>query len=97
MTVLQSERPKLVFVYSGRQGRSRQVDGYVAQILQRRRNHDTFELVRIDVDERPDVAERLHVTSVPTLLVITGRRVHGRLAEPKGRAPIADLLSPWLK
>ena len=91
------ERPKLVFAFSGRSGQSRRVDAWLAQTLQRRRNHHTFELIRLDVDQRPDVAERLRVNHVPTLLVVTGRRVRVRLSEPKNRAEISEVLSPWLK
>ena len=40
-------RPKLVFFYSPRSGRCRRVEAFVAQVLQRRRNHETFELVRV--------------------------------------------------
>jgi hypothetical protein len=32
--------------------------GFLAQVLQRRRNHESFDLVRVSVDERPDLAER---------------------------------------
>jgi hypothetical protein len=90
-------RPKLVFAYSARSGRSRTAEAYLAQVLQRRGNHNTFELIRIDIEERPDVAERLQVTSVPTFLVIEQRRVRACITDPGGCAPIADLLAPWLK
>jgi hypothetical protein len=36
-----AEKPKLVFALSGRDGRSRRLDAYLAQVLQRRHNHDT--------------------------------------------------------
>jgi len=45
----------LVFFYSPLSGRCRRVEGFIAQVLQRRRNHDTFELVRVSVDLRPDL------------------------------------------
>ena len=90
-------KPKLLFLFSSRSGRSRLIDGYLAQVLQHRHNHDTFILLRIDVDERPELAERLAVTKVPTLLVVTERRVRARLCDPKGRAEITKVLSPWLK
>jgi thioredoxin-like negative regulator of GroEL len=92
-----AERPQLVYVFSSRCGKSRQVDGFLAQILQRRHNHDTFELFRIDVEERPELATRLGVSDVPTLLVLADRRIVARLAAPRGRAPITEMLSPWLK
>ena len=90
------QRPKLVLFYSPRSGKSRRVDGYLAQVLQRRRNHATFAIMRIDTDERPDLATRFKITKLPTLVVIDGNRIHGRLSEPNGCAPITELLSPWL-
>ena len=36
------DKPGLVFFHSQRSGRSRRVEGYLAQVLQRRRNHATF-------------------------------------------------------
>jgi thioredoxin-like negative regulator of GroEL len=89
-------RPKLVLFYSPRSGQSRRVDGYLAQVLQRRRNHATFAIVRVDTDERPDLATRFKVTTLPTLLVIDGNRVRARLCQPRGCAEISDALRPWL-
>ena len=88
---------KLAFFYSPRSGRSRRAEGFLAQVLQRRGNHHTFKLLRVDVDERPDLAKRFRVATVPTLLVITDNRVQARLTQPRGCREIAKLLSPWLK
>jgi thioredoxin-like negative regulator of GroEL len=93
---IRTARPTLVLFYSPRSGQSRRVDGYLAQVLQRRRNHDTFSIMRIDADERPDLATRFKVTKVPTLLVIDGNRVRARLNQPNGCTPITELLRPWL-
>lgn len=90
------ERPKLVLFHSSRSGKSRRVEGYLAQVLQRRRNHATFALLRIDADEHPDLVTRFKVATIPTLLVIDGNRVRARLSEPGGCAEIAALLRPWL-
>jgi thioredoxin-like negative regulator of GroEL len=91
------QQPKLVLIYSPRSGRSRRVDGYLAQVLQRRSNHDTFKLLRVNADERPDLVERLRVTEIPSLLVIDGRRVRARLGTPRGCTEIQTMLKPWLK
>lgn len=92
-----AERPRLLFFYSETSGASRRVDGFLAQVLQRRANHATFRLVRVDADRRPDLVERLQVSELPTLLVIADGRVRGRLARPSGCGQIAQLLSPWLR
>lgn len=51
-------RPRLVFFCSRRDGHCRRVEGFIAQVLQRRRNHETFVLHAVDVEERADLAER---------------------------------------
>jgi hypothetical protein len=40
------ERPRLAFFRARNSGRSRRVEGYLSQVLQRRRNHDSFNRVR---------------------------------------------------
>lgn len=92
-----SDRPRLVFFYSATSGVSRRADGYLAQVLQRRANHTTFRLVRVEATRRPDLVERFKVGELPTLLVIADGRVRARLVNPSGCRQIADLLSPWLK
>ena len=91
-----TERPRLLFFYSPVSGSCRRTEGYLAQVLQRRRNHDAFELVRIAVDRRPDLAERFRVDAVPTLLVVEGRKVRKRVVSPSGCRALKEALAPWL-
>jgi len=90
-------RPRLVFFHSKLCGRCRRVEGFIAQVLQRRKNHGTFHLVEVDVDERPDLAERFRIDETPTLLVVADRRVKERLSHPRGCRDIEDMLKPWLQ
>jgi thioredoxin-like negative regulator of GroEL len=89
-------RPRLVFFHSKLCGRCRRVEGFIAQVLQRRKNHGTFVLHEVDVDERPDLVERFQIAETPTLLVVSDRRVQGRLAHPRGCRDIEEMLKPWL-
>jgi thioredoxin-like negative regulator of GroEL len=89
-------RPHLVFFYAPTSGRCRRVNGFLALVLQRRRNHQTFKLTRVPVDEHPEIAERFEVTCVPTIVVVEEKRVRVRLENPKGRSAIEEALSPWL-
>jgi thioredoxin-like negative regulator of GroEL len=90
-------KPRLVFFTSSTSGRCRRVEGFLAQVLQRRRNHGTFRLVVVDDQERPDLLRRFEVDEVPTLVVVEGRRVEGRLAKPRGCRQIESFLAPWLR
>ena len=90
-------RPRLVFFHSRVCGRCRRVEGFIAQVLQRRHNHATFVLQPVDVDEHPDLAERFRIDEIPTLLVVADRRVRNRLSQPRGCRDIEDMLKPWLQ
>ena len=90
-------QPSLLFFFSSTSGSSRRVDGFLAQVLQRRANHSTFKLIRIDGEQRPDLMKRLRVTDLPTLLVFDRGRVRGRLSSHSGSRQITHLLAPWLK
>ena len=89
-------RPRLVFFTSEVSGSCRRVEGFLAQVLQRRRNHGTFKLYRVDAAERPDLASRFQIDEVPTLVVVEGRHVRARLTHPHGCLEIEALLAPWL-
>jgi thioredoxin-like negative regulator of GroEL len=89
-------RPRLVFFHSKVSGRCRRVEALIAQVLQCRGNHRTFVLRKVDIDERPDLAERFRIEAVPTLLVVADRRVRARLEHPKGCREIEAMLKPWL-
>jgi thioredoxin-like negative regulator of GroEL len=92
-----TSQPSLLFFYSPTSGRSRRADAFLAQVLQRRSNHHTFRLVRIDANKRPDLLERLQISEIPTLLVVEDGRVRARLSKPTGSNQINRFLSPWLK
>jgi len=89
-------RPRLVFFYSRASGACRRAEGFLAQVLQRRGNHETFVIERIEESERPDLHERFRIDLLPTLVVVEGRRVQGKLADPGGCGPIERFLAPWL-
>ena len=90
-------RPGLVFCHSSLSGRCRRVEGFLAQVLQRRRNHGTFKMYRVASEDRPDLLERFGVERLPTLLVVEGKLVRARLEQPRGCREIESFLAPWLK
>jgi thioredoxin-like negative regulator of GroEL len=90
-------RPSLVFFYSARSGSCRRAEGFLAQVLQRRRNHGTFRLYRVAQEERPDLVERFAIETTPTLVVVEGKQVRARLAHPRGCRDIERFLAPWLQ
>ena len=87
---------RLVFFLSTLSGHCRRVEGFLAQVLQRRRNHGTFKVVPVAEEERPDLLERFKVDTLPTLVVVEGSAVAGRLERPRGCRDIEGFLAPWL-
>jgi thioredoxin-like negative regulator of GroEL len=90
-------KPSLLFFFDPRSGRSRRVDGFLAQVLQHRRNHDTFRFYRIDVTQRTDLATKFKVAAVPTLVVVENKQVKARFQQPRGCRELTRFLQPWLR
>jgi thioredoxin-like negative regulator of GroEL len=90
-------KPGLVFFYSSRSGSCRRAEGFLAQVLQRRRNHGTFRLYRVEQEARPDLIERFRVERMPTIVVVEANAVRARLETPRGCHDIERFLAPWLQ
>lgn len=88
-------RPWLIFFSSKTSGRCRRVEAYLAQVLQRRHNHRTFRIFRVELEDRPDRFARFGVAE-PAVVVVEGRRVRGQLDNAAGAAEIEETLQPWL-
>lgn len=89
-------KPGLVFFHSAVSGQCRRVEGFLAQVLQRRRNHETFKLYVVEEHDRPDLVERFGVDKMPTLVVVEGKAVRAKLERPRGCREIERFLAPWL-
>jgi thioredoxin-like negative regulator of GroEL len=89
-------QPGLVFFHSSVSGACRRAEGFLAQVLQRRRNHETFKLYRVAQEDRPDLVERFGITTMPTLVVVEGKTVRAKLERPRGCREIESFLAPWL-
>jgi thioredoxin-like negative regulator of GroEL len=90
-------KPGLVFFHSSVSGGCRRAEGFLAQVLQRRRNHETLKLYRVAREERPDLIERFDIETLPTLVVVEGKTVRARLEKPRGCRDIEAFLQPWLQ
>jgi thioredoxin-like negative regulator of GroEL len=92
-----SDHPMLLFFGSTTEGLSRRAEGYLAQVLQRRGNHETFQVRRVAREKRPDLLDRFRVAATPTILVVQENKVRARLVQPRGAAEIRAFLTPWLR
>ena len=94
---IERETPRLLFFHDQRSGKSRRAEGFLAQVLQRGDNHQTFMIHRIEVGQRPDLAQRFKLAATPTLLVVQDKKLQARLESPTGCKDIELLLRPWLR
>ncbi|MDQ3822810.1 MAG: thioredoxin family protein [Actinomycetota bacterium] len=93
---VEEAQPRLVFFHSALSGNCRRVEGFLAQVLQRRRNHETFRLYNVAKEDRPDLLDRFEIERIPTLVVVEGKTVRARLESPRGCREIERFLAPWL-
>ena len=77
-------RALLVFFTSRRSGPARRMESLLAYIA--RKERDTLRVKKVDVDERPDLAEKFCISQVPSLALVIGKRVVARL-EGRATAP----------
>lgn len=96
-TRARATRPRLVFFHSSASGRSRRVEGFLAQVLQRRSNHETFSIYHVDADQEAELVRRFRIETIPTLVVVEGKRVQAQLPNPQGCRDIEKFLAPWLR
>jgi len=88
-------RPLLLFFTSRRSGPARRMESLLAHIARKERSR--LRVNKIDVDERPELAERFRVRQVPSLALVVGKRVVSRL-DGRATAPrIESMLEPHLR
>jgi thioredoxin-like negative regulator of GroEL len=90
-------QPGLIFFYSGSSGLCRRVEAFLAQVLQRRANHQTFKTYSVDIEQHPELAARFRVGEVPVICVIENKVERARLDRPKSSREIEGFLAPWLR
>lgn len=86
--------PLLVFFTSQRSGPARRMESLVAHIA--RKDRDRLRVMHVDVDQRTDLADKLHVRDVPTIVLVIERkavaRLDGRASAPMIEAMLAEHL-----
>ncbi len=87
-------RPLLVFFSNRTSGPARRMESLLAHIA--RKERDRLRVTRIDIETRPDLAERFGVETIPTIVLVKGKRAVGRI-EGRASAPkIENLLDEHL-
>jgi thioredoxin 1 len=92
---LEDMRPLLVFFLNERSGPARRMESLIAHVA--RKERDRLRVTRVDVDRRPDLAERFAVTQIPTLVLIKDKRAVARLDGRSSAPRIERMLEPHLE
>jgi thioredoxin 1 len=87
-------RPLLVFFSHERSGPARRMESLLAHVA--RKERERLRVTRVDVDSRPDLAERFAVTEVPTLVLVKDKRAVARLEGRTSAPRIERMLEPFL-
>jgi thioredoxin-like negative regulator of GroEL len=82
-------RPLLIFFTTTRSGPARRMESLLAHVA--RKERDRLRVLQVDVDQRNDLAERLEVKDVPTLVLVVDRKAVARIAG-RASAPKIDAL-----
>ena len=75
-------------------GPARRMESLMAHLA--RKERDRLRVTTIDVDERPELAERFGVETVPTLALVKDKRVVDRLVGRASAPRIERMLEPHL-
>lgn len=88
-------KPLLVFFWSARSGPARRMESLLAHLARKERAR--LRVMRVDIEEQPELAERFRVEAVPTLVLVKGKRVvdriDGRASAPKIESMLATHLT----
>lgn len=86
--------PLLVFFWSEQSGPARRMESLLAHLARKERTR--LRVMRVDVDEQPELAERFKVEAIPALVLVKGKRVVDRLDGRASAPKIERMLAPHL-
>ena len=87
-------KPLLVFFWSERSGPARRMESLLAHLARKERTR--LRVMRVDVQQQPELAAQFRVADVPTLVLVKGKQAVDRI-EGRAIAPaIESMLEPHL-
>jgi thioredoxin-like negative regulator of GroEL len=87
-------KPLLVFFWSERSGPARRMESLLAHLARKERTR--LRVMRVDIQQQPELAERFRVAAVPTLVLVKGKRVVDRIDGRASAPRIEDMLERHL-
>jgi thioredoxin 1 len=92
--MMRDARPLLVFFSHARSGPARRMESLLAHIARKERSR--LRVTRVDVDDRPDLAERFRIDEVPALVLVKEKRAVARIDGRTSAPRIEQMLEPYL-
>jgi thioredoxin 2 len=86
---MSDDLPLLVFFAHRTSGPARRMESLLAHIARKERGR--LRVKRVDTDAHPDLAARFRVDTVPTIVLVKGKRAVGRI-EGRASAPRIERL-----
>jgi thioredoxin-like negative regulator of GroEL len=83
------DKPLLVFFTSERSGPARRMESLLAHLARKERTR--VRIMRVKVEEQPELAEKFGVEVVPTLVLVKRKRVVDRL-DGRASAPTIEAM-----
>ena len=85
------QKPMLLFFTRRTSGPARRMESLIAHIARKERQRLT--VVSVDADQNSELAERLAIEQIPTLVLVQGRSPIGRLEGRATGGQIDDLIN----
>lgn len=92
--VLQADKPVLVDFWAEWCGPCRMVSPIVDELAGE--HADSLKVVKLNVDDNPDIARKYRVMSIPTLMVFSGGDERKRIVGARGKTQLVNEVSEFL-
>ena len=92
--LIRSDKPVLVDFWAPWGSYCRRIDGVYDRIAQQ--YQENLEVVKVNIDDEPALAEQEHIEVIPTLVIYRGGKAIGSIVAPESKAMIDRFIAESL-